>query len=193
MLSFAQPLTAAATELVMACLELASDAVVEHYATPQEWAEDYPRSARCFTPALARVTLRDLCAKVQLPETYVLTEYHWLLLYECLQGEMAVLNDLPLPCLMERLHTLAIAQDRAYLSLPATSQDTTGFHIDCEVFIERYFWDTDVLMVAEIWSRLSAEAKQHLGLSDGLFGVVHGLAPHPDELVLQRVEDGEVS
>jgi hypothetical protein len=48
-------------------------------------------------------------------------------------------------------------------------------------------------MVAEIWSRLSAEAKQHLGLSDALFGVVHGLAPHPDELVLQRVEDGEVS
>jgi len=42
-------------------------------------------------------------------------------------------------------------------------------------------------------SRLSAEAKQHLGLSDGLFGVVYGLAPHPDELVLQRVEDGEVS
>jgi hypothetical protein len=177
----------------MACLELAADAVVEHYATPQEWAKDYPRSARCFTPALARVTLRDLHAKVQLPETYVLTEYHWLLLYECLQGEMAVLNDLPLPCLMERLRTLAVAQDRAYLSLPAASQDHTSFYIDCEVFIERYFWDTDVLMVAEILSRLSAEAKQHLGLSDALFGVVHGLAPHPDELVLQRVEDGEVS
>jgi len=61
------------------------------------------------------------------------------------------------------------------------------------LFIERYFWDTDVLMVAEIWSRLSTEAKQHLGLRDALFGVVHGLAPHPDELVLQRVEDGEVS
>jgi hypothetical protein len=177
----------------MACLELGSDAVVDQYITPQEWAEDYPRSARCFAPALARATLRDLHAKVQLPETYILTEYHWLLLYECLQGAMAVLNDLPLPCLVERLHTLAVAQDRAYLSLPATSRDTMGFHIDCEVFIERYFWDTDVLMVAEIWSRLSAEAKQHLGLRDALFGVVHGLAPYPDELVLQRVEDGEVS
>jgi hypothetical protein len=193
MLSFAQPLTAAATELVIACLELASDAVVDQYATPQEWAKDYPRSARCFTPALARLTLRDLHAKLQLPETYVLTAYHWLLLYECLQGEMTVINDLLLPCLMERLYTLAVAQDRAYLSLPATSQDTMGFHIDVEVFIERYFWDTDVLMVAEVLSRLSAEAKLHLGLSDSLFGVVHGLAPHPDELVLQRVEDGEVS
>src|SRR2546428_6427746 len=48
-------------------------------------------------------------------------------------------------------------------------------------------------MVAEVLSRLSTEAKLHLGLSDSLFGVVHGLAPHPDELVLQRVEDGEVS
>jgi hypothetical protein len=105
----------------------------------------------------------------------------------------SVLNDLPLPCLMECLHTLAVAQDRAYLSLPATSRATMGFHIDWEVFIERYFWDTDVLMVAEIWSRLSAEAKQHLGLRDALCGVIHGLAPHPDEVVLQRVEDGEVS
>ena len=34
MLAFAQPLTAAATALVIACLELASDAVVEQYATP---------------------------------------------------------------------------------------------------------------------------------------------------------------
>jgi hypothetical protein len=193
MLFFAQPLTAAATELVIACLELASDAVVNHYATPQEWAEGYPRSARCFTPALARATLRDLRAKVQLPETYALTEYHWLLLYECLRGEMAVLNDLPWPCLIERLHRLAVAQDRAYLSLLATSQDRAGFSIDFEAFIERYFWDTDVLMVAEILSQLSAKAKQYLGLSDALFGVVHGLAPHPDELVLQRVEDGEVS
>jgi hypothetical protein len=49
----------------------------------------------------------------------------------------------------------------------------------CEVFIERYCWDTDVLMVAEIWSRLRAEAKQHLGLRGALFGVVHGLAPPP--------------
>ena len=191
-LAFAQPLTAAATALVIACLELASDAVVEQYATPQEWAEDYPRSARCFTPALARLTLRDLHARLQLPETYVLTEYHWLLLYECLQGEMPVINDLLLPCLMERLHTLAVTQDCAYLSLSAPSQNTTGFHIDVAVFIERYFWDTDVLMVAEVVSRLSAEAKRHLGLSESLFGVVHGLAPHPDELVLQRVEDGEV-
>ena len=42
MLACAQPRTAAATELVIGCLELASDAVVDQYATPQEWAEDYP-------------------------------------------------------------------------------------------------------------------------------------------------------
>jgi hypothetical protein len=70
MLAFAQPRNAAATALVMACLERASDAVVEHDATPQAWAEDYPRSARCCTPALARVTLRDLHVKVLLPATY---------------------------------------------------------------------------------------------------------------------------
>jgi len=69
MLACAQPLTATATALVMAFLELGSDAVVDQYLTPQEWAEAYPRSARCFTPALACATLRDLYAKVQSPET----------------------------------------------------------------------------------------------------------------------------
>ena len=60
-------------------------------------------------------------------------------------------------------------------------------------FSDHYAWNPRYARWSEIWSQLSAEAKQHLGLSDGLFGVVHGLAPHPDELVLQRVEDGEVS
>ena len=48
---------------------------------------------------------------------------------------------------------------------------------DCEVFIERYCWDADVLMGAEIWSRLRAQAKRTWASRDALFGVVHELAP----------------
>ena len=38
-----------------------------------------------------------------------------------------------------------------------------------------------------------AAATQHLGLRDALFGGVHRRAPHPDALVLPRVQDGVVS
>jgi hypothetical protein len=38
-----------------------------------------------------------------------------------------------------------------------------------------------------------AKATQHLDLRDALCGDVPGLAPHPDALVVQRVQDGAVS
>jgi hypothetical protein len=37
-----------------------------------------------------------------------------------------------------------------------------------------------------------AAATQHLDFRDALFGGVHGLAPHPEALVVQRVQDGAV-
>jgi hypothetical protein len=79
MLRFPCPLTAAATELFVSCLEISADVVVD-LDRPDEWPEVYPRSAACFTPELARETLMDLLAKLRLPEAYVPTEYHWLLL-----------------------------------------------------------------------------------------------------------------
>ena len=126
----------------------------------------------------------DLLAKLRLPEEYELTAYHWLLLYECLQMQIDVLNDMPLPGLIERLKTLATRQDALYLSLLTGSQDVAGFHIDFDALIDRYFWDTDFLMDAELFSRLDANAKTNLGFSASVFGVVQGLSPHPEELVL---------
>ena len=106
MLRFACPLTAAATEIFVSCLELASDQVID-IAPPEAWREGYPRAATCFTRELARETLVDLLVKLRLPEEYVPTEYHWLLLYECLQVQIEVLNDMPLPLLVKQLTTLA--------------------------------------------------------------------------------------
>jgi hypothetical protein len=97
-----------------------------------------------------------------------------------------------------RQNYIQIYQEIQYLPLAIAEFIAQGPHMTgpprvYKVGHTRYFWDTNVLMVAEIWSQLRAEAKQHLGLRDALFGVVHGLAPHPDALVLQRVEDGAVS
>jgi hypothetical protein len=188
MLRFPCLLTAAATEIFISCLEISADMVVD-FDPPDAWRDMYPLSATCFTPELARETLLDLVAKLRLPEVYVPTEYHWLLMYECLQALIEVLNDDPLPSLVKQLTTLATAQDAIYLSLPIQGKGIAGFHIDFDALVDTYFWDTDFLLDAESFFQLDADAKTRLGFSPSVFGVVQGLSPHPDELVLRRSEE----
>jgi hypothetical protein len=188
MLRFPSLLTAAATEIFISCLEISADVVID-FDPPDAWRDMYPLSAACFTPELARETLLDLIAKLRLPEAYVPTEYHWLLMYECLQALVEVLNDEPLPSLVTQLTTLATAQDALYLSLPARSEGVAGFHIDFDALVDTYFWDTDFLLDGETVIQLDADAKASLGFSPSVFGVTQGLAPHPDELVLRRAEE----
>ena len=190
MLRFASPLTPAARAIFVMCLELASDEVIA-LDLPEAWREAYPRLAACFTPELARATLVDLVEKLRLPEEYVPTDYHWLLLYECLQEQIAALNEDPLPPLVNLLTALATAQDALYLTLPTRSKDDADFHIDFDALVDMYFWDTDFLLDAEHFAQLSPDAKANLGFSPSVFGVIQGLAPHPDELVLRRVKEGE--
>ena len=189
MLRFASPLTPAATAMFVMCLDLASDEVSD-VDIPDAWREAYPRSAMCFTPELARATLVDLVDKLRLPEEYVPTDYHWLLMYECLQGQIERLNDEPLLPLVNLLTALATAQDALYLTLPARSKGGAGFSIDFDALVDMYFWDTDFLLDAEQFARLAPDAKAHLGFSPSVFRVIQGLAPHPDELVLRRAEEG---
>ena len=189
MLRFSCPLTAAATELLVWCLELSADGLIDLYDADNDWREDYPCAARCFTRPLARATLLDMLEKLQRPEEYIPTDYHWLLLYECLQIQIPLLNDMPLPHLIEQLRAVAHTRDALYLSFPVTSQGSAGFHIDFDALVDTYFWDTDFLIDAETFSRLDADAKKTLGFTEGLFGVVQGLPPHPEELVLRRFEE----
>jgi hypothetical protein len=188
MLRFASPLTPAATAIFVMCLDLAADEVLDG-DRPDTWREAYPRSATCFTPELAQATLVDLVDKLRLPEEYVPTDYHWLLMYECLQGQIEALNDAPVLPLVGLLTALATAQDALYLTLPPRAQEVAGFSIDFAALVDMYFWDTDFLLDAEQFVRLDPDAKASLGFSPSVFGVIQGLAPHPDELVLRRSEE----
>src|SRR5262245_43500837 len=188
MLRFSDQLTPAATALFVMCLDLASDEVSDVDA-PDAWREAYPLSATCFTPELARATLVDLVEKLRLPEEYVPTGYHWLLLYECLQVQVERLNETPLAPLVHLLTALATAQDTLYLTLPTRSKGGEGFSIDFDALVDMYFWDTDFLLDAEQFARLDPDTKANLGFSPSVFGGVQGLAPHPDELVLRRAEE----
>ncbi len=51
----------------------------------EDWPALYPTAARCFSPELARTTLGHLLTASRAAEVYQLTDYHWLLLYDCLR------------------------------------------------------------------------------------------------------------
>jgi hypothetical protein len=193
MLRFQTPLTAAAREIMVYCLEVAADEIVDLYEDHEAWASAYPLASTCFTRELARRVLLELLDKLDAPEWYVLTDYHWLLMYECLKEQIALLHDAPVPSVVTRLRTLAGDQDTAYLHLPKRSRGTAGVWIGFDEFVDVYFWDTDFLMDVGLLDHLAPEAKQQSGLSREVFGVTHALAPHPDELILKPWQGGGTS
>jgi hypothetical protein len=190
MLRFQTPLTPAAREIIVYCLEISADEILDLYEDDAAWATAYPLSSACFTRELARRVLRDLLDRLDAPEWYVPTDYHWLLIYECLKEQIALFNDAPVPSVVKRLRSLANEQDTAYLHLPNRPRGTAGVWMGFDEFIEVYFWDTDFLTDAGTIADLTPEAKPQLGFSREAFGVTHGLMPHPDELRLKPWQEG---
>jgi len=163
MLRFQTPLTAAAREIVVSGLEVAADEIVDlYYEDNEAWAAAYPLASACFTRELARHVLLDMLEKLDAPELYMPTDYHWLLMYECLKEHIALFNDGPVPSVVKRLQALASDQDTVYLHLPKRSRGMAGVWIDFDEFIEVHFWDTDFLTDAGLWDHLAPEAKQQL-------------------------------
>ena len=158
MLHFPGPLTLAATTLLQYCLEISAD-LVRFDPSDDTWAMAYPRSATCLTRDQACEVLRDLLDTLHRPQTYVPTTYHWLVMYECLHLHIEVLNDDPAPDLVEQLKASAHARDASYLCFARDAQGSEGFSINCEGFIETYFWDTDFLLEPSTFSQLAIFAQ----------------------------------
>ena len=190
MLHFPDPLTAAATEILVYCLSVSADMALPDMLG-DEWADAYPLSAKCLTPEQSREALLDLLDKLQLPQDYVPTTYHWLLMYECLETHIACLNDDSWPERVERFKALGDARDASYLSFPLDSHGTEGVSINFEGFVEMYFWDTDFLLDPSTFYQLGATSKKQLGYPGDLFSVLTGLTPHPTELVLHDIDEFE--
>jgi hypothetical protein len=190
MLRFQTPLTAAAREVLVYCLHVAADETVELDEDHEAWAAAYPLASACFTQELARRAFLELLDKLDAPELYAPTDYHWLLVYDCLKEQIALFNDAPVPSVVTCLRALAGDQDGAYLHLPTRAQGMAGVWIDFDEYIDAYFWDTDFLTDVGVFGQLTPEAKSQLGFSGEVFGVTQGLPPHPEELVLKRWREG---
>lgn len=184
MFRFPRPLTPAAKYLMAYSLEVAADEWPALDADPEDWAESFPRLARCFSLKLACTVIRDLGEKLELPELYQLTDYHWLLVYEVLAQGLIPLNDWRVPEVNRELAPLAGADD-GYLKVQRRGRRTPQVQIDFDGFIDQFFWDTDFLLATTVYEGLDPEGKQKLRTNPELFGVIQGLAPHPDELRLE--------
>lgn len=104
------------------------------------FAEDMPRSSRFFTPQEAKEQLRAMQRAIHATALYQPTDYHWLLLYECLKLYCELFNDLPGGAINEKYGIESI---------------------DFNGVVDYFFWDSDFLN--DHISELSIEAREQLG------------------------------
>lgn len=155
--------------ILHAALEVAADSI-EEASDDESWPEDYPRLARCFTREAALAVIGELLAASRAEALYQITDYHWLVVHECLHDHCAVHNDLvrhegPQPVGPWRVGP-----------------------IDVPALLDLYFWDTDFLFDSGSVTAMGPEGRAAMGMSDEVFGISQGLLPHPEELNFIRVD-----
>jgi hypothetical protein len=178
-------LTPAAHALVAYCLEAAADELLDLYAGQEAWNANFPRLSACFRHELAQKVVLGLREKLDRPEEYLLTDYHWLLRYEVMQVYVDLIKDHQLPDILGELQAVATAEDSAYLEIHQRSLRSRRVQLDLDGFIDKFLWDTVFHTEPQLFEQLDSEAKQRLATNPELFGVIQRLALHPDELILQ--------
>jgi hypothetical protein len=130
------------------------------------WPAQYPNAARGLTAGAAVTLLDQLVAASRDAQLYQLTDYHWLLLYDCLRVYCDIHND--------------NLQEASQGVLPVGPYQVGP--IDFDLVVDLYFWDTDFLLDSTSLAGLGPEGRESMGVSDEVFGIAHRLSPHPEEL-----------
>ena len=137
------------------------------------WTAQYPNAALCFTAGTSVTVLDQLLAASREAQLYQLTDYHWLLLYDCLRVYCAVHND--------------YVKEGPSGALPVGSYQIGP--IDFDALVDLYFWDTDFLVDPTTLAGLGPEGRESMDISDEVFGIAQGLPPHPAELKVTPWEE----
>jgi hypothetical protein len=107
-----------------------------------------------------------------------------------LRLSVATLNDDQIAEVNQQLFALASKGD-GYLKCRRKCRPPLYVTIDFDRLIARFFWDTDALESAAVYEYLDPREKRRLGANSETFGVIQGLAPHPDALLLEVCSGGE--
>lgn len=156
--------------ILHAALECRGDEVRALLETPgfdlEEYRECFPTLARFFAPEAALEVIERLLVASRARTLYQLTDYHWLVIYDCLEDFCAIHND--------------------YVSEGRRNMCRIGPYvlgrIDFDAIVDGFFWDTDFLTGPELLDLTPEQRREQLGFSEEAFGIAAGLAPHPDEV-----------
>ena len=137
------------------------------------WLVGYPFLGAMFTPYSAVITLEELLVANETSTVYRLTDYHWLLVYECLKNYCVWHND--------QVHDGTV---------PFTMLGGYRFGlVDFEAMTDRYFWDQEFM---ELLYANGAESDACLcegNMDPSDLDLSYGLRPHPHKLRLTLVEE----
>jgi len=137
------------------------------------WLLEYPVVGTLFTPYSALITLEELLVAHEASTVYRLTDYHWLLVYECLKNYCLWHND--------------------QVSDGSVSFIMLGGYrfglVDLETMTDRYFWDQEFmeLLYADADESDHCPCGGNADTSD--IDLSYGLRPHPRKLMLTPVEE----
>jgi hypothetical protein len=169
MLRFAMPPDRVFSAILHAALEFTRDTLADLAGEAEDyWGAQYPNAARCLPADTAATLLDQLAAASRDAPLYQLTDYHWLLLYDCLRVYCDIHND--------------DVKEASQGLLPVGPYEVGA--IDFNQVVDLYFWDTDFLMDPATLAALGPEGRESLDISDEVFGIAHRLSPHPEELTI---------
>jgi hypothetical protein len=137
------------------------------------WVVEYPVLGTRFTPYSAVITLEELLVANETETVYRPTDYHWLLVYECLKNYCVWHNDQ--------------VNDG---SVPFTMLGGYRFGlVDFETMTDRYFWDQEFMELLDTSATDADECSCWGSPGTPDLDLSYGLRPHPHKLQLTLVEE----
>ena len=157
--------------IILTGMEIIRDVLKDlNYADQDALSSFSDRIRRMFSRDALLVEVSSLLSAHSSNKLFGISNYHFLVLYEIIENEVDLHNDY-----------LADGSGGRYKNLSMGN-------IDFDAIVDAYFHDVDFLTPPAVFEKLISEQKAMMGFSEETFGVVQGLKPHPDELVLEEID-----
>lgn len=135
------------------------------------------QTAELFDRAGAIRELAKLLEAHRSRSVFLPTPYHSLILYEVLATFVDIRND-------TRKDALLDGTDEPWAAFGGVAVR----EVDLDSLLDVYFPDMDFLIDPTVLDGLTEAGKERLGFTEQIFGIVHRLPPHPEELQLLECE-----
>ena len=156
--------------------------------------------AKFFSAESFQKECKILQKSIESPKVFQPTEYHFYLMYYVLKEDSIVSHDEMAMNPEEDFYWFRINDDEM-LSLRRELEECGDYSDSKEIdgyiqkicstplesfdhIVNNYFWDLDFLTDPDTFNNIGSEGKAAMCFSEGTFGVVNGLIPTSEELVM---------